>query len=304
MRSGNLVGSVRNSTDAGMEPYAVMTESHSRFVVTGAGGYLGPHVVAALADRGHEVVAVVRPGSTASTDPRAVRLEADILDPDFDVRAWGAPHAIIHLAWQDGFKHNSPAHLTQLSAHYQLLTAAAQAGCARIVAIGTMHEVGYWEGAITADTPTNPLSQYGIAKDALRRALSLALPEQTSLAWARAYYIYGDDRRSNSIFRKLLEAADEGKTTFPFTSGRNRYDFIRVEELARQLAALAGAADVSGTLNCCTGEPVSLAEQVEDFIAENGLAISLEYGAFPDRPYDSPGVWGDATVIREVMARG
>lgn len=280
-----------------------MTDSRSRIVVTGAGGYLGPHVVSALAERGHEVLAVVRPGSPVRTDPRATRIEADILAPDFDIRTWGSPQAIVHLAWKDGFTHNSPAHLEQLSAHYRLLTAAAEAGCPRIVALGTMHEVGYWEGAITADTPTDPMSQYGIAKDALRRALPLALPQETGLAWARAYYIYGDDRRSNSIFRKLLEAADAGKTTFPFTSGKNRYDFIHVEELGRQLAALAEATDVTGTLNCCTGEPVSLAEQVERFIAENDLPLALEYGVFPDRPYDSPGVWGDATAIREVMAR-
>ncbi|MFK4853276.1 NAD-dependent epimerase/dehydratase family protein [Microbacterium sp. ZW T6_19] len=281
-----------------------MTESSSRVVVTGAGGYLGPHVVTALADRGHEVVAVVRPGSQSEIDPRASRLEADILAPDFDVDAWGDARSLVHLAWKDGFVHNSPAHMGQLSAHYRLLNAAAAAGTARIVALGTMHEVGYWEGAITAETPTDPKSQYGIAKEALRRALPLALPDSVSLAWARAYYIYGDDRRSNSIFRKLLEAVDEGKAVFPFTTGKNLFDFIRVEELGRQLAALTDAVDITGTLNCSTGEPLSLAEQVERFIAENGLPISLEYGAFPDRPYDSPGVWGDAAIIREVMARG
>ncbi|WP_313354672.1 NAD-dependent epimerase/dehydratase family protein [Microbacterium sp.] len=280
-----------------------MTKSPSRVVVTGAGGYLGPHVVSALADRGHEVVAVVRPGSAATTDPRAARLEADLLSTDFDVAAWGDAPSLVHLAWKDGFVHNSPAHMEQLSAHYSLLRSAASSGTHRIVALGTMHEVGYWEGAIDGDTPTRPLSQYGIAKEALRRALPLALPEQVSLAWARAYYIYGDDRRSNSIFRKLLEAADAGKTIFPFTSGRNRYDFIRVEELGRQLAALVDAPDVTGTVNCATGEPRSLADQVESFIAEHELPISLEYGAFPDRPYDSPGVWADATTIREVMAR-
>ncbi|KQQ68799.1 NAD-dependent epimerase/dehydratase family protein [Microbacterium sp. Leaf320] len=281
-----------------------MTESPSRVVVTGAGGYLGPHVVAALADRGHEVVAVVRPGSQSETDPRAIRLEADILAPDFDVDAWGDARSLVHLAWKDGFVHNSPAHMSQLSAHYRLLTEAAAAGVTRIVALGTMHEVGYWEGAITAETPTNPKSLYGIAKDALRRALPLALPDTVSLAWARAYYIYGDDRRSNSIFRKLLEAVDAGKTVFPFTSGKNLFDFIRVEELGRQLAALTDAEDVTGTLNCSTGVPLPLADQVESFIAENALPIALEYGAFPDRPYDSPGVWGDSAVIREVMARG
>lgn len=279
-----------------------MTES-SRVIVTGAGGYLGPHVVAALADRGHEVVAVVRPGSASDTDPRAIRFEADILSSDFDVRSWGPADKLVHLAWKDGFVHNSSAHMGQVSAHYRLLTAAADSGISRIVALGTMHEVGYWEGAITADSPTDPKSQYGIAKEALRRALPLALPDDVSLAWARAYYIYGDDRRSNSIFRKILEAVDAGKSVFPFTSGKNQFDFIRVEDLGRQLAALADASDVTGTVNCSTGIPVSLADQVERFISDNALPISLEYGAFPDRPYDSPGVWGDATVIREVMTR-
>lgn len=276
----------------------------SRVVVTGAAGYLGPHVVTALLDRGHDVVAAVRPGSGAGLDPRADVVEADLLAPDFDVAVWGAlPHAVVHLAWKDGFRHNSSAHMSQLSAHFDLLTGLAERGVARIVALGTMHEVGYWEGAIEAATPTAPLSQYGIAKEALRRSLALAVPATTSLAWARAYYIYGDDRRSESIFRKLLDAADEGRTVFPFTTGRNRYDFIRVEELGRQLAALTDAEDITGTLNCCSGTPVSLADQVEKFIADNNLGLSLEYGAFPDRAYDSPGVWGDATVISGVMAR-
>ncbi len=284
-----------------------MTDNSRRTLVTGAGGYLGPHVVRALLERGHTVTAVVRPGSPAETDPRAERLELDILSPEAGTALWGShdtPTAVVHLAWQDGFRHNARSHMAQVSAHFSLLTAAADAGVPRIVALGTMHEVGYWEGAITAETPTVPLSQYGIAKDSLRRSLELAIGETTSLAWARAYYIYGDDRRNSSIFMKLLQAVDEGRSTFPFTSGRNQYDFIRVEELGRQLAALTDAVDVRGTLNCSTGIPVSLADKVEEFIAENVLPISLEYGAFPDRPYDSPGVWGDAAQIMEILARG
>ncbi|WP_298944733.1 NAD(P)-dependent oxidoreductase [uncultured Microbacterium sp.] len=276
----------------------------STVVVTGAAGYLGPHVVSALLDRGHDVVAAVRPGRGEGLDPRAVVSEADILAPDFDPAVWGAlPDAVVHLAWKDGFRHNSAAHMSQLSAHFTLLTGLAERGVPRIVALGTMHEVGYWEGAIEASTPTAPLSQYGIAKEALRRSLALAVSETTSLAWARAYYIYGDDRRSESIFRKLLDAADAGRTEFPFTTGKNLYDFIRVEELGRQLAALTDAADITGTLNCSSGTPMSLAQKVEEFIAENALGLTLQYGAFPDRAYDSPGVWGDATIIREVMAR-
>ena len=58
---------------------------------------------------------------------------------------------------------------------------------------------------------------------------------------------------------------------------------------------------VSGVINCCSGTPVALSEQVEDFIAKKGFDIKLEYGAFPDRPYDSPEVWGDPSKINAIM---
>ena len=48
---------------------------------------------------------------------------------------------------------------------------------------------------------------------------------------------------------------------------------------------------------------MTLGERVERFIRDHGYDIQLQYGAFPDRPYDSPGVWGDATRIHRIMAR-
>ncbi|WP_158862743.1 NAD-dependent epimerase/dehydratase family protein [Leifsonia sp. AG29] len=273
-------------------------------IVTGAGGYVGRHVVVALLDAGHRVTAVVRSAARADLDPRAEIVEADILAPGFNVTSLAAerPEVLVHLAWTDGFVHNAPSHMLNLSAHYALLDGAADWGVERIAGLGTMHEIGYWEGAIDADTPTNPSTLYGISKDALRRALFATVAKKTEVAWLRCYYIFGDDRRNHSIFTRLLEAVDAGKSVFPFTTGKNRYDFIDVAELGRQIAVAATAEGVTGTINCSTGNPVSLADQVEAFIRDNDLPIELEYGAFPDRPYDSPGVWGDATRIRELMA--
>jgi len=277
---------------------------HQNVIVTGAGGYVGRHVVTALLERGKAVTAIVRPGSRREVDSRATIVEADILADDFDVTTLApvAPGVLVHLAWQDGFSHNANSHMESLSAHFRFLNAAADWGVQRIAALGTMHEVGYWEGAIDAETPTNPLSLYGIAKDALRRAALTQLAGRIELQWIRCYYIYGDDRNNRSIFTRLLEAADEGKTSFPFTTGVAKYDFIDVEELGRQIAVVAGQSQVTGVVNCCSGVPVSLADKVEEFIAQKDLDLTLEYGAFPDRLYDSPAVWGDATVIRELMA--
>ena len=212
------------------------------------------------------------------------------------------PDVCIHLAWRDGFVHNSLNHLGDLSAHFKFLTSMITGGLKHLVVMGTMHEVGYYEGAIDEDTPCNPLSMYGIAKDALRKAMLIYCKEHNCiLQWCRAYYILGDDKNNHSIFTKLLEAEEAGKEKFPFTSGRNKYDFITVSELAHQISRVAIQDKVNGVINCCTGYPVSLAECVEGYIANHGLKIKLDYGVYPDRPYDSPCVYGDNKKIKKIV---
>ncbi|MBO0923722.1 NAD(P)-dependent oxidoreductase [Cellulomonas sp. zg-ZUI199] len=276
----------------------------TRVLVTGAGGYIGRHVVRALSAAGAEVVAVDRAGGSSELPAGVTTTQRDIFsETDELLDEVGPVDVCLHLAWEAGFVHDSPVHMLRLSDHVRFLDAVAARGTERLTVLGSMHEVGYHEGAITEDTPTNPRSQYGIAKDALRRSLTLRHASgPTTLQWLRCFYVMGDDARSASVFGKILAAAAEGRTTFPFTSGRNRYDFIDVAELGHQIAAAALQSEVTGVINCCSGEPVSLGERVERFIADNGLDIRLEYGVYPDRAYDSPGVWGDPTKIRQILA--
>ena len=282
-----------------------MTPDHTplKVLVTGAAGYVGRHVTRALLEHGHDVTAVVRSERPGVVDGRARIVEADLLSRDTDVAALTdeVPDVVVHLAWQAGFAHNSHVHMERLSDHFRVLERWADAGVGRIAALGSMHEIGYHEGMVSADTPTAPLSLYGIAKDALRRVTIEHLGSRTETTWLRAYYIFGDDRRNQSIFTRLLAAADEGQTTFPFTSGRNAYDFIRVEALGEQIAVASTHPGGTGIIEVCSGEPTTLGEQVERFIADNDLGIALEYGAFPDRPYDSPVVYGDASRIRSLL---
>lgn len=274
-----------------------------KVAVTGAGGYMGRYVVRELLERGHEVIAVDL--HYKEVDSRAKYSDVMIFSGDRDIfDQLEKPDLCIHLAWQDGFIHNSPKHMENLSNHFRFLKNMIEGGCKRIAVMGTMHEIGFWEGCVTADTPCRPLSQYGVAKNALRQSL-LLLAEKTdcSIYWLRAFYIVGDDGRNSSIFTKILEAAELGKETFPFTTGENQYDFIHIKDLAKQIVAASTQDEYTGIINVCSGKPVSLKDKVNAFIEEKGLNIRLQYGAFPERPYDSKIIYGDNGIISRILAK-
>lgn len=275
-----------------------------RVLVTGAGGYIGRFVVKALLEDGHEVTALDL--NTEGIDSRAKKINVPIFSGDGNIfNELGCPDVCIHLAWRDGFIHNSDAHMKDLSKHYVFLKDMLEGGLKRLSVMGTMHEIGYWNGKIDENTPCNPSSLYGIAKNALRQAVFQLKNKYSdvNLYWLRAYYILGDDKKNHSIFAKILQADEEGKEIFPFTTGKNKYDFINVEDLAKMIAAASVQDDITGIINCCTGKPVSLGEKVEEFIKEKKLKIKLGYGMFPDRSYDSPCEYGDNTLIEKIMEK-
>lgn len=270
-----------------------------KVLVTGAGGYIGRHVVKSLLAQGSTVLALTPHDNEL---PSGVTIIGDDFSAVNAKTLADQLDSCIHLAWKDGFKHDADSHLANLHQHYAFLTELVDGGLSSLTVLGTMHEVGYWEGAISEDTPCQPRSLYGVAKNALRQALLARLQgSDVAFRWLRAFYILGDDGRSQSLFSKILGWEKEGKETFPFTSGTNAYDFISVETLATQVVAADAQSRVLGIINCCSGEPEALRDRVMRFIKDHDLGIRPKYGAFPDRPYDSPGVWGDPTKIRRIL---
>ncbi|MCH3976604.1 MAG: NAD(P)-dependent oxidoreductase [Bacilli bacterium] len=274
-----------------------------KILITGANGYLGSKIVKSLCDLNHVVIATDL--NCENIDSRAKFIKANIFEQKGNWFSYfDCPDVCLHLAWRDGFSHNSDKHMLDLSNHYNFCTNLIQNGLKQFSCMGTMHEVGYWNGAIDENTPCNPMSQYGIAKNALRKALELYCKgKNCNFLWLRAYYIFGDDSYGNSIFCKLRQAVKKGEKTFPFTTGKNKYDFIRDEMLVKQIISCITQSEVLGVVNVCSGEPESLAKKIEWYISINNLPIKLEYGKYPDRPYDSPCIYGDNTKINTIMER-
>lgn len=274
-----------------------------KVLITGANGYVGQHVLSKACALAENISVVdirfseqIKNIKYYNEDILAQSCSADLYTK------LGSPDVVIHLAWQDGFNHKSDAHLSNLSAHYQFIRNMIEHGCKNIAVMGTMHEVGYWEGKIDENTPCNPMSLYGIAKNALRQAvMTYCEDKDVSLKWLRAFYITGDDSRNKSIFSKIMEMAKQGQSTFPFTDGKCKYDFQDIEVLAEQIVKASLQTSINGIINVCSGQPVSLKDKVEEFILKHNLNIKPEYGVFPSRKYDSPEIYGNTLLIDKIM---
>ena len=271
-----------------------------RILVTGANGYIGQGVVKALLDKGCYVIAT--DFQDDYIDRRALIKKCNLFSQEEPFEYFEKPDALLHLAWRDGFQHNSLAHMTDLSQHYLFVKKMMDGGLKHFCGMGSMHEVGAYEGSIDENTPTNPLSLYGISKNALREACQLLAKEKGALfQWIRGYYIVGNSERGCSIFSKIELAEKQGQEYFPFTTGSNQYDFIDYDVFCNQVAAVAMQKEITGIINCCSGQPMKLAERVEKFIKDHDFQIKLQYGVFKDRPYDSKAVWGNNDKIQRII---
>lgn len=271
-----------------------------KILVTGANGYLGSGVVKQLIEDGVNVVAT--DFESEHIDTRAEIMKANLFKIEEPFSYFGYPDVVLHMAWRNGFVHNAETHIEDLPKHYMFLKKMADEGCKQIAVMGTMHEIGFYEGSIKEDTPTHPESLYGISKDALRNMVKLICKNSGAIfQWMRGYYIVGNTEFGSSIFSKITAAEKRGDKTFPFTLGINQWDFIDYKDFCKQVSAVVRQNKINGIINICHGRPEKLAERVERFIKENKYKIKLDYGKFPDRPYDSKAVWGDDKKIKYII---
>ena len=280
-----------------------------RIVLTGASGYIGKNVLRyAYRNLDVDVIGIVRREVSKNEKIKGCQyIEMDIAESVQNGRfgdLFQPDDCLIHLAYRNGFDHYSNTHFRDLSWHYELIEQAVKAGCKNINVMGTVHEIGYFEGAVTNSTECNPITPYGIAKNALRQAaLSLSKTEGFSLKWLRGFYIYGDDENSHSIFGKLLRACRNSVTVpeFNLTTGLNQFDFINVDKLAEMILAASLQTEVTGIINTCSGRPVSLKVAIENYVKANNLRVTLNFGKYPERKAESPCIYGNNQIISKIL---
>ncbi len=281
-----------------------------KVLVTGASGFIGNYVVEELLRQNYSVIASSanqQKAEQAAWFNKVAYIPFDFasFDPNINnYHFFNEPDLMVHLAWEGLPNYKSSFHEEiNLPRHLELLINLIINGLNDLTIAGTCFEYGMQEGCLTEDMPTSPGNPYGRAKDKLRKNLEqLQTVHSFYFKWARLFYMYGKGQNPNSLLSQLDRALENGEPVFNMSGGEQVRDFLPVEKNAANIVKIALQKEITGIINCCSGEPVTVKVFVENYLAKQDNTITLNLGYYPYPDYEPMRFWGDNKKLEKILS--
>ncbi|HOX59458.1 MAG TPA: NAD(P)-dependent oxidoreductase [Candidatus Paceibacterota bacterium] len=203
-------------------------------LVTGGSGFIGTRLVTELLAAGHEVTVF---DVAASSAHPAIHLRGDVRDIEALTTAGAGRDAIIHLAAEhrDDPQSAALAEAVNLGGTRNLVAAARQAGCRRILFTSSVAVYPLNVPEATEEDPPEPYNRYGQTKLQAEQVLGewARSTPGSSLTLVRPCVVFGEGNRGNVY--KLLRQIQRRRFVM-VGGGHNRKSMAYVGNLTRFLA--------------------------------------------------------------------
>jgi GDP-4-dehydro-6-deoxy-D-mannose reductase len=276
-----------------------------RVLVSGAGGFLGRHLLARLVDGGAWVATVGR-------DRVGSPLHFQLGDAPWSSDQWSMaletarPDVIFHLA---GLIQGREDDLQRVNVGLAetLFEALGSLGARpALIFAGSAAEYGgaIVDGApVTEDAVCRPNSDYGCSKLAqTEKALEFAQASGARVLVARIFNLIGagmTPRLAPGDFARQLAQGD----TLLVGNLDVRRDYIDVADAAASLVSLAATSEAKGLVNVASGAAVSLASLAERLIHYSGRKVRIVIDPARVRPFETRVVIGSTARLASLGVR-
>ena len=242
-----------------------------RYVVTGAAGFIGSHLLRSLVDRGHDAVgwdAFTDYYDPALKEANAGGLPVERIDLVEDALDLSGIDGVFHLAGQPGVRSFGgvfPTYVRQNILASQRVFEAAVAGGTRTVFSSSSSVYGDAAAFPTPeDTVPRPLSPYGITKLAAEH-LAQSYGSEFGLGYVvlRYFNAFGPRQRPDMAFAKMVSSLAEGRPFELYGDGTQSRSFTYVDDVVEAtISAMEGTP--SGTVyNVGGGVEISMLQAIE-----------------------------------------
>jgi UDP-glucuronate 4-epimerase len=242
-----------------------------RYVVTGAAGFIGSHLLSVLLARGHDAVgwdSITDYYDPALKEENAEGLPVerlDLVDATLDL---DGVDGVFHLAGQPGvrsFGAAFPTYVRQNVLASQRLFEAAAADGARVVFASSSSVYGDAAAYPTPEeTPPRPRSPYGITKLAVEH-LAYAYGQEFGLAAVTLRYFnaFGPGQRPDMAFARMVASLAEGRPFELYGDGTQSRSFTYVDDVVEATIVAMEEAAAGAIYNVGGGVEVSMLEAIE-----------------------------------------
>jgi len=191
-------------------------------------------------------------------------------------------HLASHVMGAPGLEHVLPTFHGNLQTSVNLLTAAAEIGCRRLVLTGSLSEPDLEKGEAF---PSAPYAAAKWASSAYGRMFHALY--QVPVVLARVFMAYGPAQKDLSKLIPYATLSLLQKKSPKVSSGGRLVDWIYVSDVVEGYLGLVEASNIEGsTIELGSGKLMTIREIVghlED-IVDSG--VSATFGALPDRPME------------------
>lgn len=261
-----------------------MTSKTERILVTGAGGFIGRHLVPSLTARGAKVIATdVGPLPDL---PGAETYTADIRDTLRHAPAMARCNAVVHCGGISGpmLLTDNPAEVIDINVRGTtgLLSLARDMGLRRFIGLSSVSVYGFTpDGGSTPVTEATRLSAsnaYGTSKAAADLILqSYATEYGLSATALRAGWVYGPGRVTDALVQPVVRSA-RGKTYALPEGGDHKLQFVHVADVVRAILCALDAETLTSPVYNIDGAEVLAVREIVGMIADHLPAISVNVG--------------------------